>query len=264
VTAAFPQALVMVFWMVVCAIAAFVAAHWIISAWFDRKIRGTEAALLLCGLLGLMCVTISMVTRGAPGAPIMVIAVLGFGLLGRALVRRADRRLADAIDREEIAKYREGLAVDPKNVAAHSLLADTYRRLHDHARAIEEYEAAIRLDPSLKEERVWLERSRDELERRQRKELRCPRCGFPRPARSPACPECGRLYSSAEIWAHAFRAMSPGRKAKWAGVGIAAGGAATAAALLAPDVAKLVGLAVVFLVPVVLIVISLRARRTTG
>ena len=263
-TGAFSQAFVMVFLMSVCAVTAFVAAYWIMSGWFDRRIRGTEAAALLSGLLVLMCVTVSMVARGGPGAPIMIVAVAGFALLGRALVRRADRRLADAIDREDIAKYQDGLAADPKNVAAHSLLADTYRRLEDYARAIEEYEAAIRLDPSLKEERVWLERSRAELERRQRKDLRCPRCGFPRPARAPACPECGRLYSSVETWAHAFRVMTPMRKAGWVGLGIGASGVAVVAALLAPEVAKLVGLAVVVLAPVMLIIISLRARRSTG
>jgi len=264
VTGAFPQAFAIVFLMSVCAVTAFLAGYWILSGWFDRRIRGTEAVLLLCGLLVLMCVTVSMVARGGPGAPVMILAVAGFALLGRALVRRADRRLADAIDREEIAKYEKGLAADPNNVAAHSLLADTYRRLHDHARAIEKYEAALRLDPSLKEERVWLERSRAELERRQRKDLRCPRCGFPRPARAPDCPECGRLYSSVETWAHAFRVMSPMRKAGWVGLGVGASGAAIAVALLAPGVAKLVGLAAVLLAPVMLIIISLRARRTTG
>ena len=89
----------MVFWISVCAVTAFVALHWIMSAWFEHKLRGMEAVLLLCGLLGLMAVAISLVVRGEPGAVLMIVVVAGVGLFGRAMERRTNRKLADGLDR---------------------------------------------------------------------------------------------------------------------------------------------------------------------
>jgi len=247
--------------IIICAGVSFAGAFWIISCWFDRKLSGRESVLLLVGLLAVECLAMAM-----PGAGLLVLAaaVVGGAVLIRMLAGRAERRLASSFEQEDIAKYREAMELDPKNVAAHSLLADTYRRRGELELAIQEYQAALGLDPSLRQERYWVQQLEAQLDERARKGMRCPRCGAVRPPAAQVCPECDRWYSTAETSLHAVRTMSPGRKLAWAGL-IAAGLVAVAAgAALAPRAAGFAALSLFLLVPIALIVASIRASRREG
>jgi len=259
----FAVAMTVVMKLAICAIISFIGGYWILSGWFDQRISGREALLLALGLLVFQFFAVSLVMRGGPGILALFGVVFGGGLLFRELTRRAERRLGESLDGEEIARYQRVLEVEPENPIAHSLLADTYRRMGRVEPAVAEYETAVRLNPSLREERYWLERLRRELERRGRKEMSCPRCGEARPRRAAACPECGRLYSTVETWGHALRVMEPSRKAIWLGVGAGAFAAVLGVIAMAPGRMKLAALLTLFLAPLAGMVIRARMRRTT-
>lgn len=261
---AMPQALMLAGRIVVCALVSFVGAVLILSAWFDRKISGIEATILLLGLFALQFFAVSLSLQGGPGIIVLIAAIFGVPAIFCLLAKRSDRRMTDSFEQEDIARYRAAMDLDPRNVAAHSLLADTYRRLGKLERAIEEYRAALQLDPKLRTERYWVRRLEDELERRSRKQMSCPRCGAVRPLGAEVCPECDRWYSTVETSLHTVRAMKPSRKLAWSGV-VAVGLAGLALALaLAPRAMAYVGTAAFFLAPVALIAMSARARRRTG
>jgi tetratricopeptide (TPR) repeat protein len=195
-----------------------------------------------------------------------VLAALVFGSAAvlRLLARAADARLGSRLDEDEIAKYQQAIEDHPENPYPHSLLAEVYRRIGRRGLALAQYEAALAIDPSLRQERYWLERMRTELEQAARKEMTCPRCGVPRRGREIECLECGRPYSSAEVRLHAFRVMEPRRKARWLGICLGAAIAAVATAVLAPGVMKAASLAMLLLASVAVIVMSRRTRQRTG
>jgi tetratricopeptide (TPR) repeat protein len=184
--------------MVICAIIACAGALWILSAWFDRRLLTWEATLLVLGLsvAVLFCVPLAM--RGTTGALLLLIAVLGMALLLRGLSGRAERKLAEGLDAEDISKYQTAVEQYPENPHAHSLLADVYRRVGQLELAAPEYEEALRLDPSLKEERRWLQWVTAKSELRGEQGALCPRCHAVRPAHAPACPVCGHSESESD------------------------------------------------------------------
>jgi hypothetical protein len=247
--------------IIICSVVAFAGAFWIISAWLDHKLRGAEAVLLLLGLL--IVAFLAMAMQGA-GIVLLIGAVFGVAAGLHALARRSDRHLVNSFDEEDIARYRAGLELDPKNVAAHSLLADTYRRMGRLEMAIDEYRAALELDPSLRAERYWVQRLEAELERRGHKEMACPRCGTPRPPGAQVCPECDRRYSTAETSLHAVRMMRPAQKLACAASGAVVLVGLAAVTALAPSLAAYSAIALSFLVPLGIILLSIRASRRTG
>jgi tetratricopeptide (TPR) repeat protein len=260
----FGEAFLLAFKMVICCVISFAGAYWILAAWFDRRVSGREAILLLLGLVALMFFAISLVFKGGPGILVLAAVVFGGAALLRLLSRHAEGKLVARLNEDEIAKYQQAIEDYPENPYAHSLLADVYRRLGRRELAMAEYEAALNIDPSLRQERYWLERMRTELEQAATKEMTCPRCGTPRRGREIACAECGRPYSSLETWSHAFKLMEPSRKALWLGAGLGAVIAAAATAVLAPGVIKAASLAMLLLAPLAVIVMSRRIRQRTG
>ena len=250
--------------MVICAAISFAGGYMILSALFARKITGREAFLLTSGLLVLSFVCVSMALRGGPGIILLLLAVAGAALVFRLLAWAAERRITKGIVEEEIANYQHAMEVDPKNTAAHSLLADTYRELGQLESAIEEYQAALSLDSSLRQERYWLERLRREVEHGGQKELLCPRCSTPRPQGAGECQECGRIYSVWEVRRHAFEVMPPGRRAAVAGVAAGAMSVLLAIIVLAPGTMKLMGIMVVLLVPAAVFILTARAGGGQG
>lgn len=260
----FGEAFLIAFKIVVCALIGFAGGYWILSALFDRLISLREAVMLGVGLFFLMFFSISHMLRGGPGLPILFVGVFGPALLLRALGRHADRRISARLDEAEIAKYRTAIEDYPDNPHAHSLLADVYRRLGKREQAAQEYEVALELDPSLKQERYWLEKMRTEIEEAAAKEMTCPRCGTPRHNRALECAECGRPYSSIETWRHGLEAMDPWRKALWLGSAIGAAAAAIAVLSWAPGTMKLMSVAVFLALPVFVMVLSARMRRRGG
>lgn len=250
------------FFMILIASAiAFAGAFSILSAWFDRKITGQEATLLVVGLLGVLVAAIRAPEFGVLGLAAVVCGAVG---VCYALGKRADRGLSRSLDEEDIAKYQAALDIDPKNVAAHSLMADTYRRMGRVEHALEEYKAAVRLDPSLQPERYWIRHLEAELDRRGRKEMSCPRCGRPRRAGEERCPDCDRWYSSMETAAHSLRTASQTRKLTWAAGAAAAGVGLAVAAMAAPGVMGWLGSAVFLVGAAVALAVAIRARRRIG
>lgn len=249
-------------WIIVCcAVITFAGAYWSVSAWFDRKITGLQLTLLLGAVLVLEFVAIAL---GGMGVLVLAAGVFGAAALFRCLAAVTDRRLSDSLTREDIARYQAAIGFDAKNVAAHSLLADTYRRLGKAELAVEEYRAALRLDPSLQSERYWVQQLELQLARRATRQMACPRCGTLRPQGAEVCPECSRWYSTAETAAHAVRTMPPGRKLRLAAI-IALGILTLlVAAALAPRAIGWAVLAVSVLAPVGIIVLSVRANRRMG
>jgi len=257
---AFADAFLLVFQMAICAVIAFAGGYMILSAAFERKISGREAFLLVAGLFVLMFVCVKMMLYGGPGILVLLLVVAGTAVLFRLLARTADRRLTKGMDDEEIGRYERALEIDPDNTAAHALLADTCRRRGELERAIEEYEAALRLEPSLKQESYWLERLKVEVERQASKELLCPRCRTPRPEGAGTCPECDREYSAWEVWRHSFEMMDQTRQATLTGVGVGAAGLLFAVLVLVPGATRLIGVVVVLLAPAAVYILTARTR----
>ncbi len=200
--------------MGVCVFLSFAGVHWIMASWFARRIRGWEALSLLGVMLGVLYFSVSLVFNGNPLGMFIPPAALLAGLLARVILELLDRRRYEQFDEEDLHRYRDAIAQDPKNVAAHSLLADLLRRMGRLEEAIAEYQAALDLDGSLKEEKYWLEHCRKELERRAPgAEMTCPRCGAVRRRGEPECYECGRAYSTWETWKFAFLTMAPFQQA---------------------------------------------------
>ncbi len=248
--------------MSVCILLSFGSVYWILSSWFARRMYGWQAILLLVGVLIVMYFSIILVMSGNPVGMAMPIGLLVAGLIGRAVSEWADRRQYDSFDEEDIAKYQAAIEIDPRNVAAHSLLADTLRRMERLAEAIPEYQAALALDPSLKEEKYWLERCRTRLERGGRpEEMTCPRCGVARTPEQNVCPECGRIHSTLEMWVHSFRLMTPAQRALWSLVGAAAITLVLAVGALVPNGGRLLLILGLLASSTVMLIASYHDRR---
>jgi len=257
-----PEAAILAVKIILCALVSSAGAFLIISNWFDRKISGNEAILLFVGLLTMQSVGIWLSARSGLGLLLLAALVLGVPLALHGLGRRAERGLEKSLWEEDIAKFRSAIEIDPRNVAAHSLLADTYRRQGRLELAIGEYRAALQLDPTLRSERYWVQRLEAAIESLDRKEMACPRCHTPRPQGARVCPECRRPYSTIETCAHALKVMSSAQKAAWSGIVAIAFAAVGAAVALAPRVmAFLIGAAIV-VAP--LILIAANARMEAG
>lgn len=255
------------FWYVLqlaaCAIIGFAGGCWVLSNWFDRKLVGWEAGLLLLGLLTAMFFAIASVFAGGPGVLILAGVVFGGALAIRGIAVISDRRLGSQLDNAEIAKYQRAIEDHPENPYAHSLLADTYRRLGKLEEALSEYELAIRMDPSLKEEHHWLEWVRTELERRASKVMSCPVCRAERRPGAVVCEECHRPYSSIETWLHRYRVMDAHQRAFWTGIGLVCVVMALALRAFAPALTGALGGLALLAAPMALFMITARIRRNT-
>jgi len=260
---ALPQAAALVGKMIFCALVSFTAVFLVLSAWFDRKISGTEATILLLGVLASEMLGMWLSSRGGAGMLLLAVIVLGTPVVFYLMAKVSDRRLVRSFDEEDIAKYQEAIDLDPKNVAAHSFLGDVYRRQGRLQQAIEEYKAALTLDHTLKSERYWVQRLEAQLESQARKEMTCPRCNTPRPGDADTCPECGRIYSTVELSMNAMRMLSPARKLQWAALAALATIGIMTILALAPIVMVFLLIAAAFGAPLTVVVMESRANRAT-
>ena len=192
-----------VFQAAVCSGLAFGAAYWIIASWMDRRLAAWEAGGLLAALVVGMFFIVAYTLQNGLAALALVVVVGGGLVWAMSLYAKvADRRLHQQFDEEDIAKYTAALDLDPKNVAAHSLLADLYRRQGRLEEALAEYREAVRLSPELQKERYWIDRLMLQIEHRAKgkgitepqigRDSPCPDCGAIIPGTEVACSECGR------------------------------------------------------------------------
>jgi len=253
------EAFAIVAQIVICALVVFLGGYWVLSAWFDRRMSAREAVLLGSGLLALMFYSMSMMFKGGPGTLVLSGAVFGAALLLKGLSSSSERLLVKSLDAADTAKYLEAVEDYPENPHAHSLLAAVYRRTGRLELAAQQYQAALDIDSTLREERYWLARMREEIDRLSDKHMACPRCGTVRRSGEAECAECGRPYSSIETWRHDYQ-----RQALWLAAALGVLGAAAAVLFFAPGVVKVAGLAGFLLAPVMVIVMSARMRRRAG
>jgi hypothetical protein len=247
--------------MAICAVIAFIGGYWIMSNWFERRFTGWQAGVLGAGLLAVMCISVPMAMYGGPGILLLLAVVFGVAGALRLLGHSAERHIGRSLQDADVAKYQDAIIQYPDNPHAHSLLAEAYRRTGRTELALQEYETALQIDPSLKQERYWVRRLREEGERRASGRLHCPRCGTARPKSGMVCPQCGREYSRLEVWVHAFQKMPPREKAVWVGVVGGAAVAMVAMIALAPGLTKIAALTAVVLAPPAVILLRARARR---
>lgn len=190
------------------AIVSFLAgggAYWIFTAWMNRVLSAVEAGSLMVGLIVATFFLVSYALSASFGAIfslLLIVAAAVFAFWQYSQV--ADRKLNERFDAEDIAKYLEAIELDPTNAAAHSLLADTYRRQGKDELALHEYEEAVRLAPDLQEERYWIARLKDKLARTERAsnpgeemDTPCPVCRAIVPGYAERCQECGEYLGKA-------------------------------------------------------------------
>ena len=186
----------------ICSFLAFGAAYWIITSWIDRRLSAVEAMTLLSAVVVVTIFLVAYVVQNSMAILIVLLLVVGSLVYAMTLYSRAaDRRLHQHFDEEDIKKYLAALEFDPKNVAAHSLLADTYRRQGRLEEALAEYREAVRLSPDLQHERYWIDRLMIMIERKEQgqslhyqeavQETPCPACGALVPPEVDRCQECG-------------------------------------------------------------------------
>ncbi len=197
------QAALILFRAAVCAFLAFGAGYWIITSWIDKRLSAVEAGGLLAALLVVMSLLVMYAVQSSLVMVFIVIALsVALVLALRGYAASADRRLNRRFDEEDIAKYLAALELDPNNVAAHSLLADVYRRQNRWEEALAEYEAAVKLSPELQKERYWIDRLKAMADRKSQglaiyekvkvREFVCPDCGAIIGPDEADCPECGK------------------------------------------------------------------------
>lgn len=180
-------------------------AYWILSSWLSRLLSATEAVLLMVGLIIMMFFLVSFALSMDFAAIFVLLLLIAAGLFAFSYgTKVADRKLSERFDQEDIARYLEAIDLDPSNVAAHSLLADTYRRQGKHELALKEYEEAVRIAPDLQEERYWIAQLKDKLagirhvgRPGEEMDTPCPVCRAIVPGHLERCQECGEYLGKA-------------------------------------------------------------------
>jgi len=202
----FGAAFLIVFKVAICAFVFGGAAWLVMSSLLNRTLTATEAGLILSGLLVVMFLTISYALNKGFAAAFALLLLGAAGYVGfQYSVKLADRRLNRSFDNEDIAKYLEAIDLDPTNVAAHSLLADVYRRQGRDEEALKEYEIAVQMSPNLQEERYWVQRLRRKIEQgeygpdaSEALDTPCPMCGAIVPGSREFCQDCGHRLGKAK------------------------------------------------------------------
>lgn len=178
------------FKILVAALAGGAGAIIIVTLWLERILAGWEAIGLFTGCVIFTGLTISAAT--GPAYFLMLLAMVGIAGGCWIGTRLSERSLRKRLIEEDETKARKALEFDYNNVAAHSLLADVYARRGQWAKAIEEYEISLELQPGQPEERFKLEQAVRRLSIAEGRSRECPSCGAEWPKESQTCPECGR------------------------------------------------------------------------
>jgi tetratricopeptide (TPR) repeat protein len=142
-------------------IVVVVAVGWrLVFAWLDGAISGPEAFVLTISLLLAEMAAVRWLPDFQGVRFILLLALPGAAWLGVQAIAGVLHRESYRSDLDADARrFRAALRRDPRNVAAHELLGDTYLKLGQSRRAITEYRTAVALDPGSYQNRYKLERA---------------------------------------------------------------------------------------------------------
>jgi len=180
----------------------------IFSAVAEKELSLWEAAIIMIGILlfASIAIKLSKTVFFLPFLALMGVIAIVVPQSLAVMNRRRKQRLIE----RNIQRYQHALNFDPKNVAAHSYLGDTYMKLAQFNLAIEHYEKALELDPKLSVEKHKLERAQRELKLQTGKHELCPRCSAERPPGISVCVNCGIPFSTDETILYNFRRLPKG------------------------------------------------------
>ena len=167
--------------------------HKILSLYIEGAIGGLECVVIGGAYVGLILaiVTLNLI--------VAVPVAIGFACL-LVYSFTQDRRIIRKLYDEQIVRFREALASDPKNLAARGRLAETLYKKHHLDEAIAEMSIVVQQSPESKHEAYLLREYIEELDRRKAPPIVCPSCGFSNSPDRTHCYNCeGSLKAKTEM-----------------------------------------------------------------
>ena len=165
----------------------------ILALYIEGAVGGLECFLIAGFYIGLI---VSIVTLKPIVAIPIVVGLLGLLVYSLTQDRRILRRLYD----EQIVRFREAVASDPKNLAARGRLAETLHKKGCLDEAIAEMTIVVQQSPESKHEAYLLREYMEELEARKTPPVVCPSCGFKNSPDRTHCYNCeGNLRLKTEL-----------------------------------------------------------------
>jgi hypothetical protein len=142
-------------------IVALLAAVKTILSWQAGGVSGLQAVAIIV-TIAVYEVAAVISTREFRGLSFLVLLALPLAVwIGlQVILGTSARERRKTWIRDDMRRYMAALRRDPKNVAAHVLLGDSYAKLGKRAQAEREYRAALALDPTQYEARYKLKRVR--------------------------------------------------------------------------------------------------------
>jgi len=168
----------------------------IIGGWIDGRLAAWEAMLLLTGVIGLLGAAVACNNTFLYFFILLLIGAIW--LAGHLAEQKFVKKLDDGMLADDLIRYQEAIARDPKNAAAYFFLAETYRKQGRWEAAIEQYEKSLEVDPNQKRVEQRLREVSEEKMLRETGQVRCPRCLTISPKETKVCPQCGYAFSVLE------------------------------------------------------------------
>lgn len=178
--------------MLILGLVVAIPISMIMRAWL---VDGTLEAHFAVGAIGLVLSMVG-VTWAAQGTGWMLlcVALLAVGCIAMPLVgARLNTNSLRRLKNDDLAKYRNAIAIDANNASAHAFLADALMESKQYGEAIAEYETAIALNPRAEAWQRKLQRAVQEQagQKVQTRLLVCPRCGAESATSAKSCARCG-------------------------------------------------------------------------
>ena len=187
------ETLYMVFPYTICAIIAGAVFASVIGRYIEGAISVTECTLIAGTFIGFVLAVITMKFALAGGLLAGLILLLVLPVI-------QGKRACHKFDIEQLEKFRAAIESDPRNLAAHEKLAETYARMGDLDAAITEYGELLRIAPGDTLQANRLQKLIELRDRRKSPPLICPHCGASNPAENLRCYNCeGHLTVSGSL-----------------------------------------------------------------
>jgi len=195
-------------WMVALLVGGFLLIR-SLYAMLEREVETWQGVAGMALGFSLTAVAISL--AASPWYYPVVAAIILAAVVWQVGCVIAARIQQERMLEDDARRYREAIAFDAKNAAAHTFLAAVYRkqgRLHD---AVSEYEIALQLDPQDAPVRHDLNTLLHEL-RGADTPSACPRCEAALDKSGKTCAQCGWSRSTVKGWreVHASGALKHG------------------------------------------------------